>query len=179
MRVSKESVQTIVARRYDEAGAVIAWTDGSCHPNPGGPGGWGFRLEAEGREPVEGYGGEPSSTNNRMEMLAVVQALEATPESTRVIVRTDSQLVVLCGVGRWRRKANLDLWQRVARACACREVEFEWWRGHCGTPGNERVDELAGKGRAENTRPAEEPTLVDLQARFANWSGPEVSGTLL
>ena len=142
-----ESVQTIVTRRHDSSIAHVAWTDGSCDPNPG-PGGWGYRVEFGGTY-YEDRGGEPDTSNNRMEMVAIIRALEACNLATDVIVRTDSQLVLLCAVGRWKRKSNLDLWQDMAKLCAGRRVAFEWWRSHCGTEGNERADYLAKRGREE------------------------------
>lgn len=156
------SLQTIVTKRHPEAGHVIAWTDGSCWPNPGGPGGWGYVLQADGEDIREGFDGESTSTNNRAEMLGVIEALQAIdrlePAIRRrpVIVRTDSQLVVLCAVGAWRRKANADLWRILDALCAGRTVFYEWWRGHVGTDGNERADRLALRGqRAASGAPSE------------------------
>lgn len=143
---NKEPVQTIVTRRHEIKGAVIAWTDGACEPNPG-IGGWAYSLEQNGSVIDEDYGGEVETTNNRMELLAIINAAWF-PTAAPLIVRTDSQLCVLCAVGRWKRKTNLDLWVELHRACEGRHVVFEWWRGHCGTPGNERADELAAIGRA-------------------------------
>lgn len=143
---NKENVQTIVTRRHQIEGAVIAWTDGACEPNPG-IGGWAYSLEKNGTTIEEDYGGESSTTNNRMELLAIINAVWF-PVDAPLIVRTDSQLCVLCATGRWKRKTNLDLWDDLKSACAGRMVVFEWWRGHCGTPGNERADELAAMGRA-------------------------------
>jgi ribonuclease HI len=144
-RKTYESVQTIVTRRHEFGSAYIAWTDGSCDPNPG-PGGWGYVIEHAGAS-YTGFGGDPDTSNNRMEMQAVIDALRACKSASSVIVRTDSQLVVLCAVGRWKKKANLDLWRDLERLCAGRRVAFEWWRGHVGTAGNERADELARMGR--------------------------------
>lgn len=143
----KEGVQTIVTRRHRISGAAVVWTDGACEPNPGGPGGWGYRIEHDGGV-IEGHGGEQSTTNNRMEMLAIIRGIEAArPLGLPLIVRTDSQLCVLCATGRWGKKANRDLWDEMAAVVGSRVVVFEWWRGHCGTPGNERADELAAIGR--------------------------------
>lgn len=141
-----ENVQTIVTRRHEIPNALIAWTDGACDPNPG-PGGWGFRLEKLCGEIVsEDFGGDPQTTNNRMELLAVIKAVGASPSDTPLIVCTDSQLTLLCATGRWAKKTNLDLWEDLAESCSGRLVVFEWWRGHCGTPGNERADWLASQG---------------------------------
>ncbi len=140
--------QAAVAHRHPEAGWVIAWTDGAVEPNPGW-GGWGYRLEhPDLAAPIEGYGGEPDTTNNRMELLAIIEAVTAVPRQfDRIIVRTDSQLCVLCGIGLWAKKANVDLWGRLDDALEHRQMVYEWWRGHAGTPGNERADELAAIGR--------------------------------
>lgn len=83
-----------------------------------------------------------------MEMLAVIEAIRRTTGD--IIIRTDSQLVLLCATGRWKRKANLDLWAVYDKVSAGRNIMFEWWRGHIGTPGNERADELAEIGRTEH-----------------------------
>ena len=143
---NKESVQTIVTRRHQIENASIAWTDGACEPNPGA-GGWGVMIE--GAEPIEAFGGEADTTNNRMELRAIVEAVQHSKRLKPLIVCTDSQLCVLCAVGRWKRKTNLDLWLALDRAVFGMGalVAFEWWRGHCGTPGNERADELAAIGR--------------------------------
>jgi ribonuclease HI len=153
--IRKIDAQTFVTRRHDIEGAAIAWTDGSCFPNPG-PGGWGVFIEVEGGSSIECFGGEADTTNNRMEMLAIVKAVEVAPRDVPLIVRTDSQLCVLCAVGRWKRKTNVDLWVKLADLCDGRTVIFEWWRGHCGTPGNERADALAGMGRSAVIRQPKE-----------------------
>ncbi len=126
-----KSVQTYVTKRHETEGRLIAWTDGSCEPNPDGYGGWGVVIEKEGETIAEYRGGEGETTNNRMEMLAAIMAIKNT--TGPVIVRTDSQLVLLCATGRWNRKANLDLWKMLDEVSAGREVMYEWWRGHIGT----------------------------------------------
>jgi ribonuclease HI len=144
--VTKEHVQTIVTRRHNIENAQVAWTDGACEPNPG-RGGWGLLIE--GDKPIEQFGGEIETTNNRMELRAIIEAVRYSKRLKPLIVRTDSQLCLLCAVGRWKRKTNLDLWQSLDGAVAGlgAMVVYEWWRGHCGTPGNERADELAAMGR--------------------------------
>ncbi len=124
---------------------VIAWTDGACEPNPGA-GGWGLLL-IDGKETYEAFGGSPETTNNRMEMEAVLQAIKITPRYKRLIIRTDSQLVMLCAIKRWKRKSNLDQWAEYDAITKFREVLFEWYRSHNGTEGNERADYLAAQGR--------------------------------
>lgn len=138
----------------DVDGWVQLFTDGACSGNPG-PGGWGALLRYRGRE-KELSGGEQETTNNRMELLAVINGLEALKRPVRVRVVTDSQYVMkgmtewLAG---WKRRGwktagrqpvkNVDLWQRLEAALTPHEVEWEWVRGHSGHPENERVDQLA------------------------------------
>ena len=136
---------------------VEIFSDGACRGNPG-PGGWGVLLRAKGTE-RELYGGEPETTNNRMELTAVIRALEALKRPSRVQVYTDS-LYVLKGISEWVRDwkrrgwrtaakkpvKNLDLWQRLDELAALHDVEWHWVRGHAGHPENERADQLANKG---------------------------------
>ncbi|MCB1866415.1 MAG: ribonuclease HI [Chromatiales bacterium] len=131
-------------------------TDGACRGNPG-PGGWGALLRAGGHE-RELYGGERLTTNNRMEMLAAIHALEALKKPSRVKLTTDSQYVMkgvtewLDGWKRrgWRTAAkapvkNVDLWQRLDKAVQRHEIDWHWVRGHTGHPDNERADQLANR----------------------------------
>lgn len=136
---------------------VVIHTDGACRGNPG-PGGWGAVLEHQSRE-RELYGYEPETTNNRMELMAIIQALEALKRPCRVRAITDSQYVMK-GVTEWMagwkkrgwrtasRKpvANRDLWERLDAAMQRHEIEWEWVRGHTGHTGNERADQLANRG---------------------------------
>lgn len=136
---------------------VVIHTDGACRGNPG-PGGWGAVLEHKSRE-RELYGYEPETTNNRMELMAVIQALETLKRPCRVRAITDSQYVMK-GVTEWMpgwkkrgwrtasRKpvANRDLWERLDAAIQRHEIEWEWVRGHTGQAGNERADQLANRG---------------------------------
>jgi ribonuclease HI len=136
---------------------VEIFSDGACRGNPG-PGGWGVLLRAKGTE-RELYGGEADTTNNRMELTAVIRALEALKRPSRVQVYTDS-LYVLKGISEWMRDwkrrgwrtadkkplKNIDLWQRLDELAALHEVEWHWVRGHAGHPENERADQLANKG---------------------------------
>ena len=133
---------------------VLLFTDGACAGNPG-PGGWGALLRYREHE-KELSGGEPATTTNRMELLAVIHGLEALKRPARVRICTDSQYVMkgitewLAG---WKRHGwktadrqpvkNVDLWQRLEAALAPHQVEWEWVRGHHGHPENERVDRLA------------------------------------
>jgi len=140
---------------------VTLYTDGACRGNPG-PGGWGALLTTDGRE-RELYGYEPETTNNRMELMAVIQALEALTRPCDVRVVTDSQYVmkgVTEWMAAWKRRGwrtadrnpvrNLDLWQRLDQALARHAIDWEWVRGHTGRSGNERADALAN--RAINER---------------------------
>lgn len=137
------------------------YTDGSCHPNPG-PGGWAALVRVEGEKERAIYGGEPDTTNNRMEMTAVIEGLLALPDGCHVTVTLDSQYVKQ-GITEWikgwkRRKwktstgeavKNKDLWQELDREVGWHTVEWVWVKGHNGHPENERVDKLALKGRLE------------------------------
>ena len=134
--------------------AVLIHTDGACLGNPG-PGGWAALLHHRGRE-REISGGESDTTNNRMELMAAIKALEALKRTCTIRLRTDSQYVRQ-GITQWLpnwiargwRTAsggavkNRDLWERLQRAAARHEVHWEWVRGHAGDPDNERVDRLA------------------------------------
>jgi ribonuclease HI len=137
--------------------SVEIFTDGACRGNPG-PGGWGVILRAGTRE-KELWGGEAATTNNRMELTAVIRALEALKRPSRVNVHTDSQYVqkgISEWIHTWKRKGwktadrkpvkNDDLWRRLDELRTQHEVEWHWVRGHAGHPENERADKLANKG---------------------------------
>jgi ribonuclease HI len=125
----------------DEAGHILVYADGSCLGNPG-PGGWGVVILQKGG--ARDYsGGDPNTTNNRMEITAVIEALRRVPGGSRVIVRTDSQYVINTINAHWKRKANVDLWQELDADIARHTVRFEWVKGHAGHPMNERADRLA------------------------------------
>ena len=146
----------------DNSKQVIIYADGACKGNPG-PGGWGAWLNCEGRE-KELFGGEPSTTNNRMELTAVIRALEALKRPSRVRLYTDSQYVQK-GITEWLRSwkargwktaarepvKNADLWRRLDEVASRHQVEWHWVRGHAGHVGNERADALANKGVASLT----------------------------
>ncbi len=140
--------------------AVEIFTDGACKGNPG-PGGWGALLRY-GEHEKELCGGEPQTTNNRMELMAVIAALETLKRPSRVRLTTDSQYVkrgVTEWMARWRRNGwrtaerkpvkNRELWERLDRALAAHQVDWHWVRGHSGHPENERADELANRGIPE------------------------------
>ncbi|HYD58266.1 MAG TPA: ribonuclease HI [Burkholderiales bacterium] len=139
---------------------VEIYTDGACRGNPG-PGGWGAILRAGTRE-KELFGGEAHTTNNRMELTAVIRALEALKRPSRVRLYTDSQYVqkgISEWIHSWKRKGwktadkkdvkNADLWRELDALAARHEIEWHWVRGHAGHVENERADELANRGIAE------------------------------
>lgn len=121
--------------------AVVIYTDGACSGNPG-PGGWGAVLIWNGVVRALS-GGEPHTTNQRMELTAVIKALEALKRPCEVIVRTDSQYLVNTMTQGWKRRANLDLWGRLDELCRVHKISWEWVRGHAGDPYNELADRLA------------------------------------
>jgi ribonuclease HI len=136
---------------------VEIYADGACKGNPG-PGGWGVLLRAGGRE-KEMFGGEAQTTNNRMELTAVIEALRSLETGARVRVYTDSQYVqkgISEWIHNWKRRGwltadkkpvkNVDLWQKLDAAAREHEVEWHWVKGHAGHPENERADALANKG---------------------------------
>ncbi|MBW7900158.1 MAG: ribonuclease HI [Rhodocyclaceae bacterium] len=143
------------AEERDEV--IDIWADGGCRGNPG-PGGWGVLLRTGGHE-KELWGGEPATTNNRMELTAVIRALEALKRPVRARVHTDSQYVqkgISEWIHGWKRNGwktsdkkpvkNADLWQTLDGLAARHRLEWLWVRGHAGDPGNERADALANRG---------------------------------
>ena len=141
----------------DASNVVEIWTDGACKGNPG-PGGWGALLRHRGRE-KELFGGETLTTNNRMELTAVIEALKSLKRRCDVIVHTDSKYVQL-GISEWlpgwvrrgwrtadgKPVKNADLWQRLSEQAVRHSVDWRWVRGHAGVDGNVRADELANRG---------------------------------
>jgi ribonuclease HI len=139
------------------ADEVEMYADGACRGNPG-PGGWGVLLRAGGRERSL-HGGEASTTNNRMELTAVIRGLEALKRRCRVQLYTDSQYVqkgITQWIHDWKRRGwrtadkkpvkNVDLWQRLDALAGDHAVTWHWVRGHAGHEGNERADALANQG---------------------------------
>ena len=138
---------------------IMIYTDGACSGNPG-PGGWGALLIHRGSE-RELSGGEQHTTNNRMELTAAIEALEALKRPCKVTLVTDSTYVkdgFTRWLPNWKRRnwktaakkpvKNADLWKRLDAAQARHEITWKWVRGHTGQPGNERADGLANKGMA-------------------------------
>ena len=145
----------------DSSKVVEIYTDGACSGNPG-PGGWGAVLTYDGHE-REMHGGEASgTTNNRMELMAAIQALESLTRPSVVRLHTDSVYVrsgITSWLNSWKRNGwrtaskqpvkNEDLWRRLDAAAARHEVHWLWVKGHAGNPGNERADALANRGMTE------------------------------
>ena len=139
---------------------IAIYTDGACKGNPG-PGGWGVLLKKGSRE-KEMAGGEPDTTNNRMEMMAVIKALEALIEPCEIDLYSDSKYV-LDGMTRWidgwqkrgwvtaskKPVRNADLWHELLRLTAEHKIHWNWVKGHSGHPENERVDQLASDAANE------------------------------
>jgi len=143
----------------DEGKVVDIYTDGACKGNPG-PGGWGALLVYDGRE-KELFGGERETTNNRMELTAVIRALETLTRPCRVRLHTDSKYVqqgISEWIHGWKRNGwrtsnkqpvkNADLWRQLDEQATKHAVEWLWVKGHAGHPENERADALANRGVA-------------------------------
>ena len=129
------------------ATALEIYTDGSCSPNPG-RGGWGFVAVRDGRSIGEHFGGEPRTTNNRMEITAIIQGLLSIPPGTSATIVSDSQLAINVISGNWRAKANRVLVKEAQALTGERRITFRWVRGHDGDRWNERADALATRGMA-------------------------------
>ena len=138
---------------------VDIYTDGACKGNPG-PGGWGAWLKWGDHE-KELFGGEPETTNNRMELTAVIEALASLKRRCRVRLHTDSQYVhsgISTWIHDWKKRGwrtadkkpvkNVDLWMKLDELVQQQDIEWIWVRGHDGNPGNEHADELANRGVA-------------------------------
>ena len=142
-----------------EAAAVHAFNDGACSGNPG-PGGWGAILRYNGTE-RELCGGEAQTTNNRMELMAAIQALESLKRAVEIHIHTDSTYVkdgITQWIHAWKKRGwktadkkpvkNVDLWQRLEKALGEHRIQWHWVKGHAGHPENERADALAREGMA-------------------------------
>lgn len=139
------------------ADVVEIFTDGACKGNPG-VGGWGALLQTMGKE-RELCGGEPQTTNNRMELMGAIRALEALKRPCRVVLHTDSKYVqqgISIWVHNWKQRGwktadkkpvkNEDLWRRLDELASKHHVQWVWVKGHAGHDGNERADQLANRG---------------------------------
>ncbi len=147
-----------------EVERVDIYTDGACSGNPG-PGGWGALL-VSGDHTREISGAAPATTNNRMELMAAIAALEALKRPVRAVLHTDSKYLrdgITAWINKWKTNGwrtaarkpvkNIDLWQRLDTALARHEVEWRWVRGHSGHPENERADALAREALAQPPAP--------------------------
>jgi ribonuclease HI len=147
---------------------VDIFTDGACKGNPG-PGGWGAILRA-GTKEKELWGGEQPTTNNRMELTAVIEALKALTRASRVRVHTDSKYVqqgITTWIHGWKKNGwrtsgkepvkNADLWKALDALVQAHEVTWHWVKGHAGHPENERADQLANRGVEELDAPIQPP----------------------
>jgi ribonuclease HI len=154
-RISVAKVALCVAQ------VAIVHTDGGCEPNPG-TGGWGVTIDADGNTPIDLWGGDRETTNNRMEMTAAIIALSVLPPSCSVTVYTDSQYLqkgMTVWMAGWKRKGfrrkddlipNADLWKTLDALASGRAITWLWVRGHNGHAGNERADSLASRGMRES-----------------------------
>ena len=137
--------------------SVIIYTDGACRGNPG-PGGWGVSLRYNGKH-KKLFGAETETTNNRMELMAAIVALETLTRNCQIVLNTDSKYVlegITSWMPNWKKRGwktaakkpvkNVDLWQRLDSATQKHEIEWVWVKGHSGDPGNELADELANQG---------------------------------
>ena len=142
---------------------IIIYTDGACRGNPG-PGGWGALLQA-GPHEKSLCGGEAHTTNNRMELTAVIRALQALKRPSAVQIHTDSQYVqkgISEWIHNWKRRGwltadkqpvkNVDLWKTLDELTSAHQIDWRWVKGHAGHPGNERADQLANQGIDELQR---------------------------
>lgn len=137
--------------------SVIIYTDGACRGNPG-PGGWGASLRYNGTH-KKLFGGEADTTNNRMELMAAIVALETLTRACSIVLNTDSKYVlegITSWMPNWKKRGwktaakkpvkNVDLWQRLDAAIQPHDIEWVWVKGHSGNLGNELADELANQG---------------------------------
>lgn len=137
---------------------TIAFTDGACKGNPG-PGGWGALLVLSDGRQIEYFGGEAHTTNNQMELMGAIMALENSPHDQHLEIWTDSSYVkngITSWIQGWKNKGwrtsgnkpvkNQELWQRLDALQASRDVSWHWVKGHAGHEGNEKADELANRG---------------------------------
>lgn len=144
-------------RHVSMSDTVTIYTDGACKGNPG-PGGWGAWLSCNGKE-KELFGGEADTTNNRMELTAVIRALEALKRSCTVDLHTDSKYVqqgITAWIHGWKKNGwrtsdkkpvkNDDLWKALDELAQQHQIKWHWVKGHAGHAGNERADQLANRG---------------------------------
>jgi ribonuclease HI len=141
----------------DPISTITIYTDGACKGNPG-PGGWGVWMRY-GEHEKEMWGGEKLTTNNRMELTAVIEALGVLKRRCQVVIYTDSEYVrngITTWIHGWKKRGwktadkkpvkNVELWQALDALAARHDVDWRWVKGHAGDPGNERADQLANRG---------------------------------
>jgi ribonuclease HI len=121
------------------------YTDGSCLKNPGGPGGWAFVSICHNEVEWHVSGGDKSTTNNRMELTAVIEGINFSSKYTTMTIYSDSMYVINCAKGTWQRKKNTDLWDLYNDASKGKKINWIWVKGHNGDKYNEIVDKLARK----------------------------------
>ncbi|WP_435978766.1 DNA polymerase III subunit epsilon [Psychrobacter sp. DM4] len=151
-----------------KANTTVAYTDGACKGNPGA-GGWGTHLIFSDGRTQDIYGGASETTNNRMELMGAIKALEYSPKSQKLEIWTDSSYVqkgITEWIEGWKKRgwktaskkpvANQDLWQQLDESCQRRDVDWHWVKGHAGHAGNEKADELANLGVISNNEPSRE-----------------------
>jgi len=154
-------LQKILLRAHFNMNEIIIYTDGACRGNPG-PGGWGVVLKFREQE-KHLYGGEHYTTNNRMELIAAIRALQALKKPCNIILITDSIYVkngILKWLDNWKKRGwktsnkkpvkNIDLWKLLDKEVSKHQIKWQWIKGHAGHPGNELADLLANKGIDEN-----------------------------
>lgn len=147
----------VLSPAQPDSDTVVVYTDGACKGNPG-PGGWGAWLRSGAHE-KELWGGEPRTTNNRMELTAVIEALGSLKRRCTVDIYTDSEYVrngITTWIHNWKRRGwrtasnepvkNAELWRRLDDLAQQHQVRWHWVKGHAGDPGNERADALANRG---------------------------------
>ena len=173
-----------------DANGVLAYTDGACLKNPGGPAGWSALLWAasdnvdgrvrEGAPCLESYGHipkAPTTTNNRAEIAAVLAVLSLAPPTLPLLIYSDSEYTIKVAQGVYQMKANPDMWEIYRKLLSYRKQppKFEWVRGHAGHEHNERADELAGLGAWNNNRKAYEQWQASQAPEARNAAGsPEM-----
>lgn len=149
-----------------KANTTVAYTDGACKGNPGA-GGWGAHLIFSDGRTQDLYGGDKETTNNRMELMGAIKALEHSPRGSKLEIWTDSSYVkngITQWIANWKQRgwktaskkpvANQDLWQQLDELCQDRDVDWHWVKGHAGHAGNEKADDLANLGVTSSSEPS-------------------------
>ena len=123
---------------------IEVYTDGSCLKNPDGPGGWGFVVVYPDTYVIVDSGGDPSTTNNKMELTAIIEALKyIDKDKNDYTIFSDSMYCINCATGKWKRNKNLDLWKKYDTEIKGKNIKFEWVKAHNGNKYNEMVDKIA------------------------------------